>query len=210
MYTVRRIAMLQRLSEITWKTFWYRLWIWERLWELMRPISVPDCFWDVCCWWSDSWRSLRLGSDWTSALRSALTFFARRNLLSMLLISSSFVLTKLASSSYQRPVLPSPALVLRSALSGFGTPFHLARALSASFGTLCGDMQSSVGHQRTVSASPPFSFTRWRHLRKDHSRLWPWHTPHLFSHWKIEWSPLHTVHSDYLRHIVNAIDSPLN
>ena len=26
-------------------------------------------------------------------------------------------------------------------------------------------MQSSVGHQRTVSISPPFSFTRWRHLR---------------------------------------------
>ena len=66
---------------------------------------------------------------------------------------------------YQRPVLPSPALVLRSALSGFGTPSRLACALSASFGTLCGDMQSSVGHKRTVSASPPsFSFTRWRHL----------------------------------------------
>ena len=132
----------------------------------MCPISVPDCYWDVCCWWSDSWRSLRLRGDWTFVLRSALTVFACSILLSMFLITSAFVLTKLASSSISASVLPSRALVLRSALSGFGTPFRLACAPSASFGTLCGDMQSSVGHQGTVCASPPsLSFTRWRHLR---------------------------------------------
>ena len=93
------LAMVQRLSETTWRTFRYRLWILERLWELTCPISVPDCYWDVCCWWSDSWRSLRLRSDWTFVLRSALTFFACCILLSMFLITSAFVLTKLATSS---------------------------------------------------------------------------------------------------------------
>ena len=58
----------------------------------------------------------------------------------------------------QLPVMPSPALVLRSALSGFETPSRLTHALSASCGTACGDLQSSVGHQRTVYASPSFFF----------------------------------------------------
>ena len=99
------------LSEITWRPIWYRLWILERLWEPTRPISVPDYCWDVCCWWSDSWRSLWLRSDWTSAFRSAITFLTCRSLLSMFLIASPFVLTRLASSSiiYQQqgwPALP--------------------------------------------------------------------------------------------------------
>ena len=148
------LAMVQRLSETTWRTFRYRLWILERLWELTCPISIPDCYWDVCCWWSDSWRSLRL-------LFSPAAFLSPCSWLPRPLCSRSW-----PALPYQRPVLLSPALVLRSALSGFGMPFRLACAPSASFGTLCGDMQSSVGHQRTASASPPsFSFTRWRHLR---------------------------------------------
>lgn len=65
----------------------------------------------------------------------------------------------------QLPVLPSPALVLRSALVGFEMLSRLAHALSASCGTACGDHLSSVGHQRTVSASPTSFFTRWRLLR---------------------------------------------
>ena len=42
-------------------------------------------------------------------------------------------------------------------------PSRLALALSASFGTACVDLQSSVGHQRTVSGF--FFFTRWRLLQ---------------------------------------------
>ena len=65
--------------------------------------DVPDlCPWLLLrclLWCSDSWRSLRLQSDWTFVLRSALTIFACSILLSMFLITSAFVLTKLASSS---------------------------------------------------------------------------------------------------------------
>ena len=71
----------------------------ERLWELMHLISISDCCWAVSCWWSGSLSLLWLRSDWTSAFRSAMIFFACRSLLSMFLIASSFLLTRLASSS---------------------------------------------------------------------------------------------------------------
>ena len=84
------LAMLQWLSESTWRTFWYWLWMLHRLWELMCLNSVSNCCWVACCWWSSSWSSLWLQSDCTSAFRSAMIFFVGRSLLSLFLIASSF------------------------------------------------------------------------------------------------------------------------
>ena len=72
-------------------------------------------------------------------------------------------------------------------------------------------MQSSVGHQRTVSASPPsFSFTRWRHLRTGTLTIIAVADATLI--FAMKNSGRHCIqHTQILlRHNVTAIDNPLN
>ena len=130
-----------------------------------------------------------------------MTFFACRSLLTMFLINSSFVLTRWASSS--RSASRSPKSRARcSALVDFGTPSRLAGALSASCGTACRDLLPSVRHQDCFSFPDFFPLLGGGCSGQENLsslRSSPWQTSHLFSQWKIEWSPPHKVHFKILR-----------
>ena len=115
----------------------------DRLWDLTQPISVSDCRCGVHRWWS--WWSLRLQSDWTSAFRSAMTFFARTSVL--------WVLHHLVLCAYSHAICS-----FCSCRFGTSSLNSLMLFESASCGTACGDLLSSVCHQRTVSAFPTFFY----------------------------------------------------
>ena len=134
------LAMLQRLSWMTWRTFTYRLWMLERLWEFTRPISASDRCCGVCC--SGSWWSLRLRSDWTAAFRSAINFLACSSLLSAFLITSSFVLTRLASSCKSAS---------RSAKSLASSLFWSFRFWNADLTSLCSFCKLSYSLRRSAT-----------------------------------------------------------
>ena len=118
-------------------------WLLDRLWDLTQPISVSDCRCGVRRWWS--WWSLRLQSDWTSAFRSAMTFFARTSVL--------WVLHHLVLCAYSHAICS-----FCSCRFGTSSLNSLMLFESTSCGTACGDLLSSVCHQRTVSAFPTFFY----------------------------------------------------